>query len=253
MRLFPLLLCLSLSALAQDEPPAAGGGGRAGRGGPGSGEPINESTFSSLKARQIGPAFVSGRVSQIAVFPDDSNHYLIALASGNIFATTNNGTTWTPVFDNYGSYSIGWITIDPKNPSIVWVGSGENNNQRSVSYGDGVYKSEDGGRTFRNVGLKLTEHIARIVVDPRDSNVVYVAAPGPLWKGGGERGLYKTSDGGKTWSPSLIKVGDYTGCSDVIMDPRNPDILLAVAAQKLLHLGYDAGLISKRVAVEFIR
>ena len=194
MRLFPLLLCLSLSAVAQDEPPAAGGG-RGGRGGPGSNEPINENTFSSLRARQIGPAFVSGRVSQIAVFPDDSNHYLIALASGNIFATTNNGTTWTPVFDNYGSYSIGWITIDPKNPSIVWVGTGENNNQRSVSYGDGVYKSEDGGRTFRNVGLKLTEHIARIVVDPRDSNVVYVAAPGPLWKGGGERGLYKPRNG----------------------------------------------------------
>src|ERR1022692_2169933 len=202
MRLFPLLLCLSLSALAQDEPPAAGGGGR---GGPESKEPINESTFSSLKLRQIGPAFVSGRISQIAVFPDDSNHYLVAVASGNIFATTNNGTTWTPVFDNYGSYSIGWIAIDPKNPSIVWVGTGENNNQRSVSYGDGVYKSEDGGRTFHNVGLKLTEHIARIVVDPRDSNVVYVAAPGPLWKGGGERGLYKTTDGGKTWSASLIK------------------------------------------------
>jgi photosystem II stability/assembly factor-like uncharacterized protein len=244
MRLFPLLLCLSLSAFAQDEPPAAGGG----RGGPGSNEPINEFTFSALRARQIGPAFVSGRVSQIATFPDDSNHYLIALASGNIFSTTNNGTTWTPVFDSYGSYSIGWITIDPKNPSIVWVGTGENNNQRSVSYGDGVYKSEDGGRTFRNVGLKLTEHIARIVVDPRDSNVVYVAAPGPLWKGGGERGLYKTTDGGKTWSASLIKVGDYTGCSDVIMDPRNPDILLAATHQRqrryfgMIHGGPESAL-----------
>ena len=247
MRLFPLLLCLSLSAIAQDEPPATGGG-RGGRGGPGSNEPINEFTFSALKARQIGPAFVSGRISQIAVFPDDSNHYLIALASGNIFSTTNNGTTWTPVFDSYGSYSIGWITIDPKNPSIVWVGTGENNNQRSVSYGDGVYKSEDGGRTFRNVGLKLTEHIARIVVDPRDSNVVYVAAPGPLWKGGGERGLYKTTDGGKTWSASLIKVGDYTGCSDVIMDPRNPDILLAATHQRqrryfgMIHGGPESAL-----------
>ncbi len=247
MRLFPLLVCISLSAFAQDEPPAAGGG-RGGRGGPGSNEPINESTFSSLHARQIGPAFVSGRISQIAVFPDDSNHYLIALASGNIFSTTNNGTTWTPVFDNYGSYSIGWITIDPKNPSIVWVGTGENNNQRSVSYGDGVYKSEDGGRTFRNVGLKLTEHIARIVVDPRDSNVVYVAAPGPLWKGGGERGLYKTTDGGKSWSASLIRVGDYTGCSDVIMDPRNPDILLAATHQRqrryfgMIHGGPESAL-----------
>jgi photosystem II stability/assembly factor-like uncharacterized protein len=244
MRLFPLLLCLSLAAVAQDEPPAAGRGGR----GRGSAEPINESTFSSLKARQIGPAFVSGRISQIAVFTDDSNHYLVALASGNIFATKNNGTTWTPVFDNYGSYSIGWITIDPRNPSIVWVGTGENNNQRSVSYGDGVYKSEDGGLSFHNVGLKLTEHIARIVVDPRDSNVVYVAAPGPLWKGGGERGLYKTTDGGKTWSPSLIKVGDYTGCSDAIMDPRNPDILLAATHQRqrryfgMIHGGPESAL-----------
>src|SRR5260370_28981291 len=110
---------------------------------------------------------------------------------------------------------------------MVGVSTGENNNQRSVSYGDGVYKSEDGGRTFRNAGLKLTEHIARIVVDPRDSNVVYVAAPGPLWNGGGERGLYKTTDGGKTWSQSLIKVGDYTNCSDGIMAPRHPQILLA--------------------------
>jgi len=246
MRLLPLLLCLTCAAIAQDEPPGAGGGGRGGRGG--SGEPINESTFSALRARQIGPAFVSGRVTQIAVFPDDSNHYLIALASGNIFMTYNNGTTWTPVFENYGSYSIGTITIDPKNPSIVWVGSGENNNQRSVSYGDGVYKSEDGGRTFRNVGLKATEHIARIVVDPRDSNVVYVAAPGPLWKGGGERGLYKTTDGGKTWSQSLIKVGEYTGCSDMLMDPRNPDILLAATHQRqrryfgIIHGGPESAL-----------
>jgi hypothetical protein len=128
------------------------------------------------------------------------------------------------------------------------VGTGENNNQRSVSYGDGVYKSEDGGRTYRNVGLKLTEHISRIVIDPRDSNVVYVGSPGPLWKGGGERGLYKTTDGGKTWSTSLIKVGDYTGVSDVIMDPRNPDILLAATHQRqrryfgMIHGGPESGL-----------
>jgi photosystem II stability/assembly factor-like uncharacterized protein len=229
MRFVALILC-SLAAFAQDEPPAPNGG-RGGRGGANA-DPINETTFSALRARLIGPAFVSGRVSQIAVFPDDSNHYLIAEASGGVWATANNGTTWTPVFDTYGSYSIGTITIDQKNPSIVWVGTGENNNQRSVSYGDGVYKSEDGGRTFRNVGLRLTEHIARILVDPRDSNVVYVAAPGPLWKGGGERGLYKSTDGGKTWSASLIKVGEYTGCSDVIMDPRNPDILLAATHQR---------------------
>jgi photosystem II stability/assembly factor-like uncharacterized protein len=228
MRFFPLLLCLSLSALAQDEAGPPAGSGRGG----GSDDPINAGTFASLRARNIGPAFVSGRVSQIAVFPDDSNHYLIAEASGGVWLTYNNGTTWTPVFDNYGSYSIGTITIDPKNPSVVWLGTGENNNQRSVSYGDGVYRSEDGGRTWHNVGLAKTEHIARIIVDPRDSNVVYVAAPGPLWKGGGERGLYKTTDGGKTWSGSLIKTGEYTGCSDAIMDPKNPDILLAATHQR---------------------
>jgi photosystem II stability/assembly factor-like uncharacterized protein len=228
MRLFPLLLCLSLAAVAQDEPPQGVGG--PGRGG--SDEPINARTFASLRVRNIGPAFVSGRVAQFAVFPDSASHYLVAEASGGIFLTYNNGTTWTPVFDNYGSYSIGAVTIDPKNPSIVWVGTGENNNQRSVSYGDGVYKSEDAGRTWRNVGLKGTEHIARIVVDPRDSGVVYVAAPGPLWKGGGERGLYKTTDGGKTWSQSLIKVSEYTGCSDVVMDQKNPDILLAATHQR---------------------
>src|ERR1700690_1504409 len=125
MRLFPLLLCLSLAAVAQDEPPQVEGG----RGGRGPQEPINERTFASLRARQIGPAMISGRISQIAVFPDDSNHYMVAEASGGVFMTVNNGTTWTPVFDNYGSYSIGWITIDLKNPSIVWVGTGENNSQ----------------------------------------------------------------------------------------------------------------------------
>jgi photosystem II stability/assembly factor-like uncharacterized protein len=227
MRFIPLFLCLSAAVFAQDEAPETGG-----RGGRGAQEPINAMTFAGLRARNVGPVFISGRISQIAVFPDSPSHYLIAEASGGVWLTHNNGTTWTPVFDNQGSYSIGTIAIDPKNPSIVWVGTGENNNQRSVSYGDGVYKSEDGGRTWRNVGLKKTEHIARIVVDPKDSNIVYVAAPGPLWKGGGERGLYKTTDGGKTWSESLIKVGEYTGCSDVLMDPRNPNILLAATHQR---------------------
>ncbi|MGA2270806.1 MAG: glycosyl hydrolase [Bryobacteraceae bacterium] len=229
-----------MAAAAQDEgPPQRGAGSQ---------EPINAMTFASLRVRNIGPAFISGRVAQIAMFPDSSDHYLVAVASGNIFLTYNNGTTWTPAFDNQGSYSIGYIAIDLKNPSIVWVGTGENNNQRSVSYGDGVYKSDDAGRTWRNVGLRKTEHIARIVIDPRDSNVVYVAAPGPLWKGGGERGLYKTTDGGKTWSASLIKVGDYTGVADVIMDPRNPDILLASTHQRqrryfgMIHGGPESAL-----------
>jgi photosystem II stability/assembly factor-like uncharacterized protein len=244
MRLLALLLGLAVSVPAQDNPAP---GGRGGRGGAAE-EPINSVTFASLRARNIGPVFISGRISQIAMFPDSTSHYLIAVASGGVWLTHNNGTTWTPVFDNQGSYSIGTITIDPRNPSVVWVGTGENNNQRSVSYGDGVYRSDDGGRTWRNLGLKKTEHIARILVDPRDSNTVYVAAPGPLWKGGGERGLYKSTDGGKTWSQSLIKVGEYTGCSDVILDPRNPDILLAATHQRqrrffgMIHGGPESAL-----------
>ncbi|MGP8246075.1 MAG: WD40/YVTN/BNR-like repeat-containing protein, partial [Bryobacteraceae bacterium] len=225
MRLSPVLLCLALAASAQNDTPS-------GRGGRGSSEPINEHTFAALRARNIGPAFLSGRVSQFAVFPGDANHYLVAEASGGVWETRNDGTTWAPIFDTQGSYSIGAIAIDPKNPNVIWVGTGENNDQRSVSFGDGVYKSEDGGRTWRNVGLKQSEHIARILVDPRDSNVVYVAAPGPLWSGSGDRGLYKSTDGGKTWSESLIKVGEYTGCSDAIFDPRNPDILLAATHQR---------------------
>ncbi|MBS1876399.1 MAG: glycosyl hydrolase [Acidobacteria bacterium] len=188
-------------------------------------------TFNGLRFRTIGPAFTSGRVNQFAVHPDNSNYYYVAVASGGVWKTVNNGVTWTPLFDSQGSYSIGTITLDPKNPSVVWVGTGENNNQRSVSYGDGVYKSEDAGRTWKNMGLRKSEHIAKILVDPRDSNVVYVAAPGPLWKGGGDRGLYKSTDGGKSWT-SLIKVGEYTGVADVIMDPRNPDILLASTHQR---------------------
>ena len=216
MRLFPLFFCLSLSAFAQDEPPAGGG-----RGGGGSERAHQRDHVSGLRARNIGPAFVSGRVSQIAMFPDsfqplpDRRSLRRRLADPQQRHHLDSGLRQLRLLLHRLL-----STIDPKNPSIVWVGTGENNNQRSVSYGDGVYKSEDGGRTWRNMGLKKTEHIARIMVDPRDSNVVYVAAPGPLWKGGGERGLYKTTDGGKTWSQSLIKVGDYTGCSDLVMDPQ---------------------------------
>jgi len=208
---------------------------------------MNAATFSGLRLRSIGPAFTSGRVIGFAVDPENSRRYFVAAASGGVWKTTNDGTSWTPVFDKEGSYSIGTVVIDPKNPSVVWVGTGENNDQRSVSYGDGVYKSEDGGKTWRNVGLKQSEHIARIVIDPRDSNVVYVAAPGPLWKGGGDRGLYKTTDGGKNWT-SLIKVGEYTGVADVILDPRNPDILLAATHQRerkyytLIHGGPESAL-----------
>jgi photosystem II stability/assembly factor-like uncharacterized protein len=241
MKILPLALCFTIFAFAQDEDAPPGGRG------PGSDDPMNAATFNGLRLRSIGPAFTSGRVVGFAVDPENSQHYFVAAASGGVWRTTNDGTSWTPVFDAQGSYSVGTVVIDPKNPSVVWVGTGENNDQRSVSYGDGVYKSEDGGKTWRNVGLKQSEHIARIVIDPRDSNVVYVAAPGPLWKGGGDRGLYKSTDGGKNWT-SLIKVGEYTGVADVILDPRNPDILLAATHQRertyytLIHGGPESAL-----------
>src|ERR1044071_8750041 len=166
-------------------------------------DPMSTPTFNGLRMRSIGPAFTSGRVVGFAVDATNPSRYYAAVASGGVWKTINAGITWTPVFDNEGSYSIGAITLDPKNPLTVWVGTGENNSQRSVSYGNGVYKSDDGGKTWRNVGLKTSEHIGRIAIDPKDSNIVYIASQGPLWGPGGERGLFKTTDGGKTWKNIL--------------------------------------------------
>jgi len=191
--------------------------------------------FNGLRLRSLGPALTSGRVVGLAVHPTDRGQYYVAAGSGGVWKTTNAGTSWTPVFDNEGAFSIGAIALDPRNPQVVWVGTGENNSQRSVSYGDGVYKSIDGGRTWQNVGLKTSEHIGKILLDPRDSETVYVAAQGPLWGPGGERGLYKTVDGGKTWQ-KVLSISDNTGVTDVILDPRNPDILVAAAYQRRRHV-----------------
>jgi len=193
--------------------------------------PLASGTFSGLAFREIGPALESGRISDIAVHPTDHSQYFVTAASGGVWKTTNNGTTWTPVFDEQGSYSIGCVTIDPSNPLIVWVGSGENNSQRSVSYGDGVYKSMDGGNSWNKVGLDNSEHIGKIVVHPEDSNVVYVAAQGPLWASGGDRGLYKTTDGGESWE-RILEIDEHTGVSDVVMDPRDPDVLYVASYQR---------------------
>jgi len=193
--------------------------------------PFATAKFSGLALRGIGPAVTSGRVSDIAVHPTRRDTWYVAAASGGVWKTTNAGTTFSPIFDGEGSYSIGCVTIDPTNPLVVWVGTGENNSQRSVSYGDGVYKSTDGGNSWKNVGLKASEHIAKILVDPRDGNVVYAAAQGPLWAAGGDRGLYKTTDGGKVWK-QVLAAGEYTGVTDVVMDPRNPDVLFAATYQR---------------------
>ncbi|HEX2062681.1 MAG TPA: glycosyl hydrolase, partial [Thermoanaerobaculia bacterium] len=195
----------------------------------------DDSTFSGLTLRGIGPAMTGGRISDIAVDPSDPRIWFVAVASGNVWKTTNAGTTFTPIFDDQGSFSIGCVTIDPNDSLTVWVGTGENNSQRSVSWGDGIYKSIDGGRTWKNMGLAKSEHISKIVVDPRDSNVVYVAAQGPLWNAGGDRGLYKTTDGGKTWKPALT-ISENTGVTGVVMDPTNPDVLYAAAYQRRRHV-----------------
>lgn len=192
-------------------------------------------SLSTFKLRAIGPAVTSGRISDFAVNPRKQSEYYVATSSGGVWKTTNAGTTFIPVFDSRGSYSIGCVTMDLNNHHVVWVGTGENNNQRSVAYGDGVYKSEDGGRTWKNMGLKTSEHIGMIAIDPRDSDVVYVAAYGPLWRAGGERGLYKTVDGGKTWN-AVLTISEHTGVSEVHLDPRDPDVVYAVAHQRRRHV-----------------
>ncbi len=187
--------------------------------------------FGGMKLRNMGPALTSGRISDFAMDPRGWDRYFAATASGGIWLTENNGDTWKPIFDNYGSYSIGRIVLDPQDPNTIWVGTGENNSQRSVSYGDGVYKSIDGGKSFKNVGLKQSEHIGDIDVHPTNSDIVYVSAQGPLWNSGGERGVYKTTDGGQTWNP-VLTVDEHTGANELVMHPDNPDMLVATTYQR---------------------
>ena len=228
------LVCASLLALAAL--PAAAAKSKPAEKTPPPAGPTSAETWSGLELRSIGPGLASGRIMDLAVDPaSDGRRYFVGVASGGVWRTVNDGTTWTPVFDHEGSYSIGCVTIDPNNPSVIWVGTGESNSQRAVYYGDGVYRSEDGGASWKNMGLKTSEHVGRIVVDPRDSKVVYVASQGPLWAAGGERGLYKTTDGGKTWK-AVLTVSQNTGVTDVVMDPRNPDVLYAASYQRRRHV-----------------
>ncbi len=189
------------------------------------------SSFTGLKFRSIGPAVSSGRISDLAVDPKDKSTWYVAAAYGGVWKTTNAGTTFSPIFDAQGTSSIGCVVLDPRDPMTVWVGTGENNSQRSVGWGDGVYRSRDGGKSWENVGLKASEHIGGILVDPRNSQVVFVAAQGPLWSSGGDRGVYKTGDGGRTWK-QVLKVDEWTGANEVHFDPRNPDVLYATTYQR---------------------
>ena len=194
-------------------------------------DPLADVSLRSFKFRGIGPALTSGRISDLAVNPDNISEFYVAAAAGGVWKTENSGLTFDPVFENEGSYSIGCVTIDPNNSNVVWVGTGENNNQRSVSYGDGVYKSVDGGKSWKNMGLKKSEHIGMIIVDPRNSDVVYVAAYGPVWSSGGDRGVYKTCDGGQNWE-KVLDISEHTGVNEVHFDLRNPDVIYATAHQR---------------------
>lgn len=198
-------------------------------------ELYKSSTYSGLKWRNVGPALTSGRIADIAVNPNNPNQFYVAAASGGVWKTDNSGVTYKPIFDSQGSYSIGCVSIAPSNEHIVWVGTGENNNQRSVAYGDGVYRSMDGGKSWKNMGLKNSEHIGKILINPNDPNKIYVAAYGPLWSAGGDRGIYYSTDGGENWE-RILDVSEHTGFNDIIMDPRNPEVLYAAAHQRRRHV-----------------
>jgi len=192
---------------------------------------IDEDTFSGLKFRTVGPAVASGRIADIAIHPDNENIWYVAVGSGGVWKTMNSGTTWKPIFDKQSSYSIGCITIDPNNPHTIWVGTGENVGGRHVAFGDGIYVSYDDGMSWKNMGLKNSEHLSKIIVHPENSDIIWVASQGPLWTKGGERGVYKSSDGGKSWKQTLGD-NEWVGATDILIDPNNPNILYAATWQR---------------------
>src|SRR5262245_32899092 len=195
---------------------------------------INQSTAGLLKSfrfRSIGPASMGGRIDDIAVSESDPSIIYVGYAVGGVFKSDNNGTTFTPVFETYGTASIGDIAIHPTNPNIVYIGTGESNNRQTSSFGDGIYKTTDGGKTFTNVGLKETQTIARIVIDSKNPETVYVASPGHLFGPNPERGVFKTTDGGKTWNKVKF-IDDDTGFTDIAIDPSNSNILYAASYQR---------------------
>ncbi|MGH7501873.1 MAG: VPS10 domain-containing protein [Longimicrobiales bacterium] len=185
----------------------------------------------AFRWRSIGPAGQGGRVDDIAVRPDHPQTFFVGFATGGLWKTTNNGTTFEPVFDTYGTHSIGDIAIAPSDPDVLYVGTGEPNNRQSSSFGDGIYRSEDGGETFEHIGLRETQTIARVLVHPENAGVVWVAANGPLFAANAERGVFKSTDGGSTWRKVLF-VDEKTGATDLVLHPANPDILYAATYQR---------------------
>ncbi len=202
---------------------------------PGQAQVVSGDLVSALRLREVGPAVAGGRIADIAVHPTRSSTWYLAVGSGGVWKTQNAGTTWTPVFDDQPSYSIGTVTLDPTNPDIVWVGTGENVSGRHVAWGTGVYRSRDGGTTWTNMGLRASEHVSRILVHPEDGDVVLVAAEGPLWSAGGDRGVFLTENGGETWS-QVLDLGEHTGVTDLEFDPSDPNTVYAAAYQRRRHV-----------------
>lgn len=192
---------------------------------------LNSELFDDIKLRNIGPAFMSGRVADIAIDPRNESIWYVAIGSGGVWKTENAGTTFKPVFDEYGVYSTGCISIDPSNPHRIWLGTGENVGGRHVSFGDGIYKSDNGGISWTNMGLQESEHISKIIIHPDNPEVIWVATQGPLWSEGGQRGVYKSKDGGQSWE-RIMGNDQWMGATDIIMDPRNPDRLYAATWAK---------------------
>ncbi len=199
------------------------------------GEMTGEDIFGIFRWRNIGPANMMGRISALDALNEDYRVVLVGTASGGVFKSTNAGVTWIPIFDDYGSGSIGDVAFFQGNPDIIWVGTGEAHNRNSSGWGDGIYKSTDGGKTFQNVGLKETHQIARIATHPTDPDIVYVAAVGHLWGDSGTRGLFKTTDGGETWTKLTNGLPDNekTGCTEIKMHPADPDILFCAMYHRL--------------------
>jgi photosystem II stability/assembly factor-like uncharacterized protein len=207
---------------------------------PASRDRLTEDVLRGIALRSIGPALATGRIQDIEIDPKNPSVWYVATAFGGLWKTVNRGVTFAPIFDDYPSFTLCCVVVDPKDSNVVWLGTGENKSQRSAHFGDGIYKSSDAGKTWKRMGLATSEHLGKIVIDPRNSNVVYVASLGPLFSSGGERGLYKTTDGGSTWT-AVLTISPDTGISDIVMDPKNPDVIVAAAYQRRRHVGQLIG------------
>ena len=202
---------------------------------PASAQVTVENALSALSLREVGPAAVGGRIADIKVDPENTSVWYLAVGSGGVWKTTNAGTTWTPLFDDQPTYSVGTIAIDPTDSDIIWVGTGENVSGRHVGWGSGMYRSLDAGETWEQRGLEDSEHLGKILIHPKDGNVALVAAEGPLWASGGQRGIYKTTDAGKTWV-HVLDIDENTGVTDLEFDPSDPDVVYAAAYQRRRHI-----------------